>query len=98
LIEGFRNRAHNCSRASHVAEIEVAELDEIAEPLGCFGAKVGFGLASSVVGLWGVEANEPDVGVLVVSLECVAVDNPNIVRVDWLSVGGCDKDQRRDTN
>jgi len=75
------------TRASHVAEIEVARFNEFPQALGCLGAKVGFALASSVAGLWGVEAYEPDVGVLVVSLDRVGINNLNVGGIDGLCVG-----------
>jgi hypothetical protein len=44
-------------------------------------------LASGVASLGRVEADEPDVGVLVINLDRVAVDDENVGRIDWFGKG-----------
>jgi hypothetical protein len=80
----------------NVVEVEVAELDEIAETPGCSSSKVGFGLAGGVAGLGGVEADQADVGLFGMNVDSVAVDNPDIGWIDWFCIGWYGKEQRND--
>src|SRR5262249_17325182 len=50
------------TRASHVFKFEPAGSDELAQPICCLSAKLGFGLTRSVADFGGIETNEPDVG------------------------------------
>jgi hypothetical protein len=65
-----------------ILKFEPARSDKLAKSACCASAKLGFGLASCVVNFRRIEANEPDVGLLAVNLDRVAVDNPDIGRVD----------------
>jgi hypothetical protein len=53
-------------------------------------------LASGAVRFGRIAADESNVGVLAVYLDRIAVDNIDISWIDWLGVGGCDKEQRSD--
>jgi hypothetical protein len=44
-----------------------------------------------------IEANEPDIGVLVMNLEGIAVNNPDVGRIDWFGKGWRCQEQRSDT-
>jgi hypothetical protein len=48
------------------------------------------------VDLGGVEAHEPDVGVLVINLDRVGIQNKDISWIDGLCIGGYSKEQRGD--
>jgi hypothetical protein len=84
------------ARTADVLEVEPACSDELAKPTRCSSSKVGFGLTGGVANFGGVEADEPDVGVLVINLEGIAVDDPDIGGVDGLGKGWCRQEQRGD--
>ena len=75
------------ARTLNIGKIEVAELDELAEPTRCSSSKVGFGLAGGVASFRRVESDQADVGMLTINLDRIAVDDPDIGRIDWLCVG-----------
>ena len=80
-----------------VLEVEPTCSDELAETPGCSSSELCLGGAAGVVDLGGVEAHEPDVGVLVINLDRVGIENPNVGRIDWLGEGWHCQKQRSDT-
>jgi len=85
------------ARTADVFEVESAGSDELAQSTCRSSSEFCFGGAAGVAGLGRVKANESDVGVLVVDLDCVSVQNPDVGRIDWLGIGGHGKEQPRDT-
>jgi len=63
------------ARAADIIEIKISGFNNFAQPIGGLGAKLGLDWTAGVVGFGSVEADQADVGVLVVELDCVPVQN-----------------------
>jgi len=61
----------------------VAQFDQVTQSACCFSSKFKLGGARSMAGFWCIKSHKPDIRLLVVDPDCVAIDNPNIARVYW---------------
>jgi hypothetical protein len=82
------------TRTADVNQIKIPGFDEFAETPGCSSSEFSFGLASGVVDLRGVESDQADVGMLTINLDRIAVDDPDIARVDPFCVGWYGNEQQ----
>jgi hypothetical protein len=64
-------------------EIEVASANKVPDSPRGFVAQLAFRSTSGASGFRRIEADQSNVGLLVIDADCVAVDNTNVHRVDW---------------
>src|SRR5690242_3931662 len=64
-------------------EVEPARAQQIAKPVGSPVAQSAFGVALRSASFRCIEANQPNVRLLVMKSNCVAVDHAHLIRCDW---------------
>jgi hypothetical protein len=73
------------ARTPNIGEVEVAEFDYVTQSACCFRAKLELGAAFGVSGFRCVEPYQPDIRLLMIDPNGIAIDYSNVIRIDWLS-------------
>jgi hypothetical protein len=72
--------------ATDIDEIEIACSNDDTQSPGSLSAKFSLGGTGSVAGFGCIEAHEPDVGLLMINFDGIAVYYSDVAGVDWFGL------------
>jgi hypothetical protein len=72
------------ARTADIDEVEIALSHKIANPSRCFRSALALYLASRSPSFRRIEAHKPDIRLLLIDADRIAIDHANVVGINWL--------------